>query len=342
MKTAVTLAAAAGFAALATGAEANTRIVANCFFPPQHFTCQEVMKVWGQEVERVTEGRVRVNIPAKSMAPPPEQLASVRGGVFDAAFQFNGFIANEAVGAAVSLQPFVNGNDAHANSLAFWRTYQQFVADKDPVAGVKVLGVMAAAGADFFSLNDTPIASLDDIRNRKMWALPGVTAEIVKAVGSAAVSGPAVQMTEIIQRGVVDGFVGIPDSDAKAYNLVPYVKSVTQTRAKIFAPTFLFIVSDAKWAEIDPADQDAIMTVSGEAFAELGGQAWARAETAAEAELATAATVTAATEAFEAQLHEAAAPFQAQWVEAAKAKGIDAEAALDFYRDAVKELSQQD
>lgn len=237
------------------------------------------------------------------------------------------------------MQPFVNGNDARANSLAFWRTYDQFIADKDPIAGVKVLGVMTAPGADFFSLTGTPIASLEDVRNRKMWALPGVTADIVKETGSAAVSGPAVQMTEIIQRGVVDGFVGIPDADAQAYNLIPYVKSVTQTNAKIFAPNFMFFMSEAKWAEIDPADQEAIMTVSGEAFAELAGKAWAAAETAAEEELAGSTQVAPAPETFEAELHKIAEPHQAQWVEAAAAKGIDGQAALDFYRKTVSELS---
>lgn len=333
------LSAAAALLVLPAAASADTRIVANCFFPPQHFVCRDILKGWGDEVERVTEGRVRVNLPAKSMAPPPEQLASVQGGVFDAALQFNGFIARDVPGIAVSLQPFANGSDAHANSLAFWRTYEKFVAGKETVPGAQLLGVFAAPGADFFSLTDTPIATLDDIKARKMWALPGVTADIVKGLGSAAVSGPAVQMTEIVQRGVVDGFVGIPDSDAKAYNLLPYVKSVTQTKAKIFAPTFSLFISDAKWAEIDPADQQAIQSVSGEAFAERGGTVWAKAEAEAVKELSTTATVETASDAFEAGLHEAAAPFEAAWAEAATAKGIDAKGALDFYRQTVADLT---
>lgn len=333
------LVASTAMIALGSAAQANTRIVANCFFPPQHFNCATVMKGWGDQVEEVTEGRVRVNVPAKSMAPPPEQLASVQGGVFDAAFQFNGFIADQNVGVAVSLQPYVNGNDALANATAFWRTWQQFIADKDPLPGVRVLGVMASPGADFYSTTDKPITSLDDAASRKMWALPGVTAEIMKGIGSAAVSGPAVQMTEIIQRGVVDGFVGIPDSDAAAFNVMPYAKSVTQTDAKIFAPTFVFIISDEKWAEIDPADQEAIMSVSGDAFVEMAGQTWAEAEATAEAELAESAEIIEASEAFEAELAEAAKPYQDRWIEAATAKGIDAQAALDFYRQTVTELS---
>ncbi|MFV0384940.1 hypothetical protein [Paracoccus sp. (in: a-proteobacteria)] len=320
-------------------AQANTRITANCFFPAQHFICAKILKGWAGQVSDVTGGRVRVNVPAKSMAPPPEQLASVQGGVFDAAFQFNGFIADRHIGVAVSLQPYVNGNDPLANATAFWHTWQQYIADKDPLPGVRVLGVMASPGADFYSTTDQPITSLADAAARKMWALPGVTAGIMKDIGSATVSGPAVQMTEIIQRRVVDGFVGIPASDALAFKVLPYAKSVTRTHAKIFAPTFTFFISEAKWAEIDPADQDAILTVSGEAFVAMAAQVWAGAEAGADKELAETAQIVTASDAFEAELAEAAKPYQDRWIEAASAKGIDAQAALDFYRRTVAELS---
>jgi TRAP-type C4-dicarboxylate transport system substrate-binding protein len=153
--------------------------------PPQHLFCKDMLRVWGDEVERVTEGRVTVRLPTKSMAPPPDQLASVRGGVFDAALQFNGFTATESVGFGLPMLPFVNGSDALANSLALWRTYEKFLAKVDPLAGVKLLGVMAAPGADFYSLNGTPITTLADIKDRKMWALPGVTADLVKNIGAA-------------------------------------------------------------------------------------------------------------------------------------------------------------
>ncbi|MFV0384946.1 TRAP transporter substrate-binding protein DctP [Paracoccus sp. (in: a-proteobacteria)] len=318
-------------ATTATPASAETRIVANCFTPPQHFFCKGILKGWADEVQRVTEGRVRVRIPAKSMAPPPEQLASVQGNVFDAAIQYNGHIADQHIGLTLSMLPFVNGSDARANTLAFWHSYERFLADAEPFEGVQVLGVIAASGVDFYSLTAAPIESAADIRSRKMWALPGVTAGIIKDIGAATVSGPAVQMTEIIQRGVVDGFVGIPVSDARAFKLLPYVKSVTQTETKIFAPTFTFFISNGKWAEIGPDDQQAIMSVSGQAFSEMAAGYYDQAETAAATELAETADMLAASPAFEAGLAEIAAPYHDAWVEAAAARGIDARAALDFY-----------
>ena len=334
--------AAACLLALGAPAQAQTRIVANCFFPPQHFVCAEVLAGWAEDVARVTEGRVRVTTPARSMAPPPEQLASVRGGVFDAGFQFNGFIADEIVGPAVSLQPFTATGDARANSVALWRTYETYLADADEFSGVQLLGLFVAPGVDLYAMQEPPITSLEDLQRRRMWAAPGVTARILRDIGSPVVSGPAVQMTELIQRGVVDGYVGIPASDAVAFNVLPYARSATRTQAKISAPSFSFFVSQAVWERIVESDRAAILSVSGEAFAERAGLAWAGAESRALISMSEALSVPVidASEEFEAALRAAAEPFAEEWIAAANARGIDAAAALEFYRSTAQSLAE--
>ena len=242
--------------AFTQAASAQTRILLNCFFPPQHFICQDVLGGWAKDVTDATESRVRVAILPQTMAPPPEQLISARAGVFDAAIQMNGFIENEVVGTQVSQLPFTGVSDGRANSLALWNTYEKYLSSNDEYDGVELLGLFVAPGADFYSLTDEPIRSLEDMKSMKMWATPGATAEILKQAGSAVVAGPAVQMTELIQRGVVDGFVGIPASDAMAFNVLPSAKSATVTRLKITTPTFSFFINDDAWAKIDPADQE--------------------------------------------------------------------------------------
>ena len=128
MKTLLSLSAAI-LVVLATSASANTRILLNCFTPPKHVWC-EALNDWKTRVEEVTEGRVRIVIPAKSMAPPPEQLNSVRSGLFDAAFIFHGFAAQELAGGLVSMNPFTGSDSSEVNSVALWKTYQEFFGDQ--------------------------------------------------------------------------------------------------------------------------------------------------------------------------------------------------------------------
>ncbi len=327
---------------LAAGAaDAQVRLTANCHAAASHVMCAKIMPAWIEAVDKATEGRVKITRLAKSMAPAPDQLVSVRSGVFDVAIQFNGFIAEDIVGPAVALQPFTGTVDARANSVALWRTYEKFLAGADEYEGVHLLGLWSSPGADFYSMTDTPIDTMAGL-SRKMWGLPGVTSGILKDAGSAAVSGPAQQMTEIIQRGVVDGFVGIAASDVISFNVVSYARSVTRTTRKIYAPNFSFIIGDAAWAQIDPADQAAITAVSGEALAEMAGEIWKGEEDAALAVIDSTMQVVTASAEFESALDLAAAPYIEQWKAAAAAKGIDADEALAFYMTTVAELTAAD
>lgn len=325
---------------VAAPALAEVRLTANCHAAATHVMCDKILPAWIDAVKTATEGRVKINKLAKSMAPPPDQMISVRNGVFDVAIQFNGFIADEIVGPAVSLQPFTGTVDARANSVALWRTYERFFAGQDEYDGVHLLGFWASPGADFYAMTDVPITSMADL-TRKMWGLPGVTSGILKDVGSAAVSGPAQQMTEIIQRGVVDGFVGIAASDVLAFNVIGYAKSVTRTTRKIYAPTFSLVIGDEAWAGIDAADQAAITAISGEALARMAGDLWNAEERAAVEKIDVAMQVVAATPEFEVALDAAAAPYIEKWKAAAEAKGFDAVAALAFYMATVTELTAE-
>ncbi|MEC7761557.1 MAG: hypothetical protein VX874_06550 [Pseudomonadota bacterium] len=317
---------------LPTAASAETKLLFNCFWPSQHFMCQKVLAGWKADVERVTEGRVLIEMPAQSMAPPPEQLNSVRSGIFDGAIQANIFIANEITGPEVAFVPFASALDAEANSVALWRTYETYFADKGEYEGLQLLGLFATPGVDFYSLKDTPIDSLDAATSRKMWALPGTVADLMKSLDTPVVAGPAVQMTEIIQRGVVDGYVGIGAADSIALNTAPYVKSVTQTDRKINAGSFSFFVNERAWTSISEEDRALIMSVSGEAFARSAGNVWAEFERSAWEKLEGTLEIIPASEAFEAELAAVGQPYADAWIEEANAAGVDGEAALAYFR----------
>ncbi len=321
----------------ASAAQADTRILLNCFPPSKHVWC-EALRSWAEQVESVTEGRVQVTVPPKSLAPPPEQLNSVRNGLFDAAFVFNGFIAKEVAGPMVSMNPFTGSDSAESNSVALWRTYSKFFAGKDEFEGVELLGLVVNPGAHFYSMTDKPVNSMAEATDRKMWALPGATAGILKSKGGAVVSGPAAQMTEIIQRGVVDGFVGVPPQSAVAFNVLPYAKSVTRTPASVFTATFSFFINEDKWAEIGPRDQELIRSVSDEAFARMVGQKFDAKNAASIKKEEGMVKVYQASDSFYAELQAAAKPFAGKWVGRIDTMGIDGAAMLDFYINEVKQL----
>lgn len=314
-----------------TAAQANTRILVNCFWPSSHFACAEVLPAWIDEVERVTEGRVRGIIPPKSVAPPPEQLASIEKGLADVAVQFNGLIANRVTGPLVAMQPFVAVRDAEAASKALWATNRKFFPDEFDT--VHLLSQFVISPGELYSQSDTPINSIDDMASRKLWALPGPLAAITKEIGSGVVSTPAVKSNEIISRGVVDGHLGLDPQAVQAFQLMPYTKSTTRFTKPVYATSFSVFINSDKWAEISPEDQEAIISVSGDVLGAAFGARWDKAAEAAEAAYADAGiAVVDADPAFEQALTEASAFVTQGWLKQAAEAGIDGQAALDFYR----------
>ena len=324
--------------ALTSPAQAAETILFNCFFPPQHYMCTEMVPELGRRISEATEGRVKLRIPPKSVAAPPDQYDAVVNGVVDGALQFNTFIANRVTSVQVAHLPFVGSEDSEPASVALWKTYQKFFADKGEYKDVVLLTVFASNGAEFASTIDKPIRTVQDIVDRKMWALPGTTANVIKATGSPVVSGPAVQMLEIISKGVVDGYTGVPTSSTEQFKLTPYTKSITEFSRKIFQPSFSFFVSTAKWSKIDKKDQDAILAATGGDFAQWIGNLQDKKHKGNVAKVRSAGVeFVKGDDAEMEKLIQLGQPLIDAWNKKVGAMGVDGQAAIDFYRATLAE-----
>jgi TRAP-type C4-dicarboxylate transport system substrate-binding protein len=329
--------AAVGLAPCSASAQT---ILFNCFFPPQHYTCRVMLRDWAKQIETATDGRVKFSIPPKSLAAPSDQYDGVVNGVMDGAIQFNQFISNKVTGIQIGQLPFIGTESAESGSVALWRTYQKFFAKKNEYGPVKLLADYATNGAEFWSMTDQPIRSIEDLKERKMWALPGVTANIIKATGSAVVAGPAVQMLETISKGVVDGYVGVPYSSVISFKLLDYTKSATVFPDKIFTPTFSFFISLKKWNTISPADRKAIVALSGEKISRHFGQVQDGVQKKSKVAVAKhGIKAYPGDPAMLAKLEAIGQPMTDAWLKKVAAMGVDGKAAIAYYR---KVLADED
>ena len=333
------LSAALVFSAAPTMVQSKTRLIVNCFWPSQHFVCQKVLPGWLEEVEKVTEGRVVGNIPPKSVAPPPEQLGSVEKGIVDAAVQFNGLIGNRVNGALTAMQPFVGSFNGPAMTQAAWETQEKFYPNE--FDSVELLAQWVITPGRLFSTTDTPVVTLEDFTSRKVWALPGPLANIGKSLGAGVVSSPAVKSNEIISRGVVDAHLGLGGDAIKAFQVVPYSKSMTKFTKPLYTTTFSFVINKDKWAEISEEDQAAIRAISQEKVGMTASATWDAVSGSVYATFdeLNIEVVDAAAD-LETAFMDAAKPITASWISKTTDAGIDAAGALEFYKKRLAELSQ--
>ena len=104
----------AGTLALSLPASAETVLKFSWFGPPvADFNKNGVFK-WGDEVGKVTEGRVRIEFLAKSAGAPPAHFDLIRDGVVDAAYYLPGITRGRFVlhpGRGVSLRRLQRGGE---------------------------------------------------------------------------------------------------------------------------------------------------------------------------------------------------------------------------------------
>lgn len=323
----------------AAPAHAETKLLFSIFFPPSHFIHQ-VMHQWAADVEKATGNRVKIEFAAASMAPPPQQMSAVHSGVFDIGFTANPFIKNKAPLIEFSSLPWLV-SETEAASVAYWRTYQKALADKHQFKDVQLLSLFHAAGGQLYSLHETPINSVDELKKRKMWALPGQAADLLKNLGLSPVTTPAVNISEPVSRGVVEGYYGMSPEGALSFKAAPYTKVITLFPRAATSTSFSMFINKGKWGKLSKEDQAAILSVSGEKVAASVGKAYDKAVADALSKMkASGIKAIDADPAFYAALQNAADASFKRFNAVAAKSGIDGDALIAQFRKEYQALAK--
>src|SRR4030095_14012089 len=79
---------------------------------------------------------------------------------------------------------------------------------------------------------------------------------------------PAPESYELLSSGVADGTF-FPSESIVSFKLATVVKDATFFPGGFYSSSFGFFMNEDKWNKLSKQDQDAIMSVSGEALARL-------------------------------------------------------------------------
>lgn len=308
----------------------NNSLLLNSFLAPQHPVTSMVVKPWAEKIGQVTEGRVKVDLAPSSLAAPHQQMASVKKGVFDIAYQFHGLMAEQVKLNQLAHLPFVN-TTARGSSVALWRTYQKYFASAKELDDVQVLAMFVLPPGVIYGM-DGPVDGLDKLKGRKVYALPGVPASMLQAAGAGVVAAPAARSHEIISGKTVNAFVGYSVSDANGLKTLSYATDVTDIAGNITAPSFALFINKKRWSALSEKDRKAIESISGEAFAQSMKMYDALESKARASAAANGIKFHKANDAFQKDLQALGAPLTQAWLGEAKKLGIDGQAALDFYK----------
>ena len=335
------LAATLAMSAAVGSAQAQIKLTFNSFAPPTYVFNQGMIDVWAKKVAQITEGRVIVEIPATTLAPPQQQWEMVTQGVADGAYMFNGWAIKRLVLPQIAHLPFATPT-SEAQARALWRTQKKFFEPANEYEGVVLIGYFGSPAPHLWAAqNEKPFVGIGDLKNTKTWSPPGDNARALEKIGAVIVSGPAVRSYEIISKGIVQAWGGHNFDGVYAFNVAQYASSVTEIPGGIGSASFSIFINKDKWASIPKKDQDLIMSVSGEELAKLNkvfddkeARARGRMKTEGKVKMLTAS------DSLLAELRKQWAFLEDEWIANANARKIDGKAALQYFKEQVKELSR--
>jgi TRAP-type C4-dicarboxylate transport system substrate-binding protein len=338
--TAFASAAILGGAALAVtpqpAAAQTTTLTMSSWVSPSHLLTKDVLAVWGQQVEKATNGRVKVQMLPKHPSAPPGTFDAVRDDLVDVSYVTASYTPARHVLPALAELPG-GGATSVINSLAYSRIHWKYLQQAGEYKGVKLLAVFTHGPGQMFNTK-RPINKVDDLAGMKIRTGGGIAEEMARALGASAFVKPAPESYELLSSGVADGTF-FPLESIISFKLGSVIKYATLFPGGFYSSSFGFFMNQDKWDKLSKQDQDAITSVSGEPFALLAGKAWDATDAAALEEMKKAnIQISQASPELVTGVQERAKALKDKWVKDATAKGIDGAKVMAEFQDEVKRL----
>lgn len=321
-------------------AQADATLTMNVVMPRASSFFVGVYEPWKEAVERASNGHIKIVMPAASLAPLQRQWEMVTSGVADVALTPNDYIRERVKLPFLSEIPFIAPNGVAA-SVAIWRTQEKYFAAANEYKDVKLLGLWVNGG-NTLQTTRKPVTKLEDFQGLKLWvATPAMKTAVADFGATPVTAEGANSMFDYMSSGIVDGAVTGKGS-LISFQLARYTKQITFFPGQLGYNVETFFMNKQKYDSLSPEDKATIDKVSYEALSRMAGQGFVDQDNLADPLIKQNGIETReASPELMAQLKSRIGFFKDNWFADAKARGIDAQAAYDFYVKTAQDVAAQ-
>jgi TRAP-type C4-dicarboxylate transport system substrate-binding protein len=193
---------------IGTSATAKTiQLSLSNFYPASHFMNTRVLSQWIAEVEKATEGAVKIsNFPGGTLLKAPETYDGIVSGTGDIG---NGVFAYTRgrfpVMEGFELPGIYFGSCA-ATTMVAVEGVEKFQPKE--LSDTKVMFLYSVGPGSLYSKKK--VNALEDLQGMRIRAT-GLTAKSIAALGATPVAMPQPDVYESLSKGVIDGNIGPPE-----------------------------------------------------------------------------------------------------------------------------------
>jgi TRAP-type transport system periplasmic protein len=236
------------------------------FFGPAHKNA-ELSVEWGKEVEKRTNGRVKVTVfPGGTLTPANQCYDGVVKGLSDIGMSCLAYTPGRFRLTEVIDLPLGYRNGIEATRLI--NIYYKKFKPKE-FGDVQVM-YLHAHGPGIIHTKK-PVKTLEELKGTKI-SCTGLSAKIAAALGAVPVAGPMSERYDAIQKGVSEGGM-FPVESLKGWKLAEVVNYTTQNFGSAYTTGFFVVMNKDKWASLSPDIQKIIEQINEEWILKTG-QAW--------------------------------------------------------------------
>jgi TRAP-type transport system periplasmic protein len=336
MRLALAATIAIGAMAPARPSTAQTTLTMSSWVGPQHHLTAVVLQGWANEVEKATNGRVKLTMLPKHPSAAPGTFDAVKDGLVDVSYVTASYTPARHI---MPLMPELpgSGDTALINSVAYSRIHWKYFQPLGEYKGVKLLGVFTHGPGQMYTKK--PVRTIADVQGLKIRTGGGVAEAVANALGASAFVKPAPESFELLKSGVADG-VFFPLESIVSFKLETVLEQATLFPGGMYSSAFGFFMNEDKWAKLSKEDQAAIEKVSGEHLARMAGQSWDDADKKGMDGLQKSGVkIVNADAALVAEVQKRSAPIIEDWIKKASAKGVDAAKILAEFRAELKKVA---
>ncbi len=299
------------------------------FFPATHLQAQTA-EAWAKELENRSEGQIIITFfPGGTLTKAAQTYEAVVSGVAD--------IGMSVFAYSRGRFPLLEGLDlpvGYPDGVTATRIANAMVKKYKPqeLSDVHVLYLHAHGPGILASKKN--ITSPSDIASMKIRAT-GLSAKIVSALGGTPLSMSQGETYEALQKGVVDATF-CPVETLKGWKQGEVIDYVVDTRAIGYTTTMFVVMNKAKWDSL-PENLQTIMTQVSDEWICKQGEAWDESDRQGEAFVKDLGkTFISFSEAENEALISSMGPIYAEYVTAAKEKGLPGDLFLNDIRGMLK------
>lgn len=300
------------------------------FWPAPH-KCSIIAEQWCREVEKRTNGKVKINYyPGGTLTPPTQTYDSIVKGITDIGESLFGYTRGKFPLTEVIDLPL-----GYRSGIVATRMINEYYKKFKPkeLDEVKIL-FLHAHGPGLLHTSKRPVRQMEDLKGLKVRS-HGLSAKIVQALGGAPVGMPMTETYDAISKGVAEG-VMCPFEGVQGFKLTDVINYSTENFGSAYTSGVFVAMNKGKWNSL-PRDVQQVMEKVSEEWIDKQGKVWDDFDKEArETILRMKKTIITLSKEEDARWARQVVPIIDEYLAKTKARNLPGDQALKFCQDYLK------